>query len=75
LRAGTDVSVLGVDDHDVSRVLGLSTIRQEVAAQGAAAARSLIVAMSHGAVDLRPQMSSIELILRASTGAIPAPSA
>ena len=39
LQPGVDVSVLGVDDHDVSRVLSLTTIRQEVALQGATAAR------------------------------------
>jgi LacI family repressor for deo operon, udp, cdd, tsx, nupC, and nupG len=68
LTAGVDVSVLGVDDHDVARVLELSTIRQQVAAQGAAAARLLISAMSGQSVDLEPQLSSIEVVLRATTG-------
>ncbi len=68
LVVGADVSVLGVDDHDVARVLELSTIRQEVSTQGAAAARLLISAMSGGPVDLEPQLSSIELVLRSTTG-------
>ncbi len=68
LRAGHDVSVLGVDDHDAARVVELSTIRQPVAAQGAAAARLLVAEMSGADVDLEPQMSPVELVLRATTG-------
>jgi LacI family repressor for deo operon, udp, cdd, tsx, nupC, and nupG len=70
LRAGVDVSVLGVDDHEVSRVVDLSTIRQDVAAQGAAAARALVLAMTGGPVDLEPHLSPIELVLRGTTGPI-----
>jgi DNA-binding LacI/PurR family transcriptional regulator len=71
LRPGRDVSVLGVDDHDVARVLALSTIRQDVPSQGAAAARSLIAAMTGATVDLEPVMSPIELVLRGTTGPVP----
>jgi DNA-binding LacI/PurR family transcriptional regulator len=73
LRPGHDVSLLGVDDHDVARVLELSTIRQDVPDQGAAAARSLILAMTNAPLDLEPQLSSIELVLRATTGPPPNP--
>ncbi|TFH21412.1 MAG: LacI family transcriptional regulator [Acidimicrobiales bacterium] len=68
LQSGVDVSVLGVDDHDVSRVLALTTIRQEVALQGATAARSLVAMMTSAPVDLDPIVSPIELVLRATTG-------
>jgi DNA-binding LacI/PurR family transcriptional regulator len=68
LRPGHDVSLIGVDDHDVARVVELTTIRQRVAAQGAAAARQLILAMSGGPVELAPQLSSIELVERSTTG-------
>ena len=68
LVPGRDVSVLGVDDHDVARVVALSTIRQDVPSQGAAAARSLIAAMTGVSVDLEPTMSPVELVLRATTG-------
>ncbi|HSP27563.1 MAG TPA: substrate-binding domain-containing protein, partial [Ilumatobacteraceae bacterium] len=71
LHPGVDVSLLGVDDHDVARVVELSTIRQEVPAQGAAAARSLILAMTKAPLDLAPQLSTIELVLRATTGPPP----
>ena len=46
LRAGSDVSVMGVDDHEFARVVDLTTIRQPVADHGAVAARLLIDAMS-----------------------------
>jgi DNA-binding LacI/PurR family transcriptional regulator len=71
LRPGVDVSIIGVDDHDAARVVGLSTIAQDVPSQGAAAARSLIAAMSApGDVerDPEPTVSPIALILRRTTG-------
>lgn len=70
LQPGCDVSLLGVDDHDVARVVALSTIRQDVPSQGAAAARSLIAAMTGATVDLEPVMSPIELVLRGTTGPV-----
>lgn len=68
LVAGRDISVLGVDDHEFARVVSLSTIRQHVAAQGAAAARALIATMTGVPVTIEPVMSSIELVIRATTG-------
>jgi LacI family transcriptional regulator, repressor for deo operon, udp, cdd, tsx, nupC, and nupG len=73
LRPGHDVSLLGVDDHDAARVVELSTIRQDVPDQGAAAARALVLAMTGSTVDLRPRLSPIELVLRATTGPPPDP--
>lgn len=70
LRAGADVSILGVDDHDVSRVLGLSTIRQDVPSQGAAVARALITTMTAGTADLEPVVSPVQLVLRSTTGPV-----
>ena len=70
LEPGRDVSLLGVDDHDVARVVALSTIRQDVPSQGAAAARSLIAAMTGAPVDLEPVTSPIELVLRGTTGPV-----
>ncbi|WP_091293676.1 LacI family DNA-binding transcriptional regulator [Micromonospora halophytica] len=42
LRVPQDVSVIGVDDHDLARVLGLSTIAQPAAEQGRLAVRLLL---------------------------------
>ena len=37
-----DVSLIGVDDHEVAEVLGLTTVRQRVVEHGALAARALL---------------------------------
>ncbi|SCG58996.1 LacI family DNA-binding transcriptional regulator [Micromonospora inositola] len=42
LRVPQDVSVIGIDDHDLAKVLGLSTIAQPAAEQGLLAARILL---------------------------------
>jgi LacI family repressor for deo operon, udp, cdd, tsx, nupC, and nupG len=68
LRPGLDISIIGVDDHDVSRVLALSTIRQDIPSQGAAAARALIAVMTSSSTSLEPVLSPIELVLRDTTG-------
>lgn len=46
-----DLSIVGVDDHDVSVVLGLTTVRQEVADHGARAARLLMSQLGADPVD------------------------
>ncbi|WP_149181971.1 LacI family DNA-binding transcriptional regulator [Streptomyces sp. TRM49041] len=42
LTAPDDVSVIGFDDHELAEVLGLTTVAQPVAEQGAQAARLLL---------------------------------
>lgn len=42
LKVPRDVSVVGFDDHELSEVVGLTTVAQPVAAQGAEAARLLL---------------------------------
>ena len=37
-----DLSLIGVDDHEVAQVLGLTTVRQHVVEHGAVAARALL---------------------------------
>ncbi len=68
LRPGVDISVVGVDDHDVSRVVGLTTIRQRVADQGAAAARALLARMADPHAVATDVDSPLELIVRSTTG-------
>ncbi|MFY1633510.1 LacI family DNA-binding transcriptional regulator [Solwaraspora sp. WMMB335] len=46
LRVPADVSVIGVDDHDVARVVGLTTVAQPAAEQGRLAARTLLGPLS-----------------------------
>lgn len=67
-----DLSVVGVDDHDVSIVVGLTTIRQQIADHGARAARFVLETL--GGVPVEPHRvdSAIELVVRDTTGP-PAP--
>lgn len=84
LSAGSDLSIVGVDDHEFSRVVGLTTIRQPVTDHGADAARLLIDAMTTSDVGSDPTIADrrgsrhsapavavrrgIELVVRTSTG-------
>ncbi len=73
LTAGNEVSLIGVDDHEFAKVVGLTTIRQHVAAQGAAAARALVDTMlgdSTTAGVTRAVDSPIDLLVRTTTGPV-----
>ena len=45
LRVPADVSVVGIDDHDLAASQGLTTVAQDVREQGRVAARSLLVSL------------------------------
>lgn len=74
-----DLSVTGVDDHTLSAVFGLTTVRQDVAAQGTLAAEILLrelalpePAADEGETGVMPTVSEevilpTELIIREST--------
>ena len=68
LRPGVDVSLIGVDDHEFARVVALTTISQQVAAQGALAARALVASMAGTPTPTEPVPSPVELIVRTTTG-------
>lgn len=70
VRVGADMALMGVDDHEFASVVDLTTVRQLVAHQGAAAARALIAAM--GAAGEHPTAAPVvhepfELVVRSST--------
>lgn len=74
LNPGIDVSIIGVDDHEFSSVIDLTTIRQPVVDHGARAARLLLASMeaepnagsaTNASFVHRPEL---ELIVRATTG-------
>ena len=46
MAVGSDLSIIGVDDHEFSQVVELTTIRQSVADHGAKAARLLLTHMA-----------------------------
>lgn len=80
-RAGLDVpgdvSVIGMDDHEMAAMLGLTTVAQDPAAQGQAAARLLmhILESESGTPDLQPVVLPTRLLLRGSTAPPPPVSA
>ncbi len=67
LRPAVDVSLIGVDDHDVARVVGLSTVRQRVASQGAAAMRALLARLADPSTPETVVDSPLELVVRQTT--------
>ena len=69
LRVPEDLSVIGVDDYLLSSVLGLTTVRQDVTAQGRRAAELLIGALLEDE-PLKDQEVFVptEIVVRESTG-------
>jgi DNA-binding LacI/PurR family transcriptional regulator len=63
-----DLSVIGVDDHDISATFGLTTIAQPVAEQGKLAAQ-LVLAVIGGDLSRRHEhmLIATELVCRATT--------
>lgn len=75
LRVPEDLSVTGVDDHSLAEVFGLTTVRQDVAAQGHRAAELLLGMVLDGVAeaDVPPlSLLPVELVVRSSTGPAPA---
>lgn len=67
LRIPDDLSIVGVDDHDMSAVVGVTTVHQDVDQHGARAARLMIAQLAgHGAEPVRHN-DPIRLVVRTST--------
>jgi DNA-binding LacI/PurR family transcriptional regulator len=65
-----DVSVIGIDDHVYSDIMGLTTVRQDVLAQGRRAGRIMLDAL-HGHVDPElDEVLGISLVERGSTAPV-----
>ncbi len=64
-----DVSVVGVDDHDLSIVVGLTTVQQPVADIGSRAARLLLDQITGAAATPAHIRSPVSLVVRATTSA------
>lgn len=62
-----DVSLIGVDDHEVAVVLGLTTVRQRVVEHGAIAARALLTHLEGDAPPIEHVIGEPELVVRGST--------
>ena len=73
LRVPEDLSVMGVDDYVLSEVLGLTTVRQDVGAQGQRAAEILLATLLEGAETTELEVVvPTQLVVRDSTGPAPA---
>jgi DNA-binding LacI/PurR family transcriptional regulator len=64
IRVPDDLSVVGVDDHDGSPVVGLTTVHQDVAEHGAHAARAVIEILTGGDVWHERRNAPIRLVER-----------
>ncbi len=68
LQVGTDVSIVGFDDHPVAESVGLTTVRQPVREIGRIGARLMLDALEgFGSVHHHPV--ELTLVARATTGA------
>ena len=68
LRVPEDLSIIGIDDFTLSAVLGVTTVRQDVTAQGRRAAEELLTALVDGTpMGERTVFLPTELIVRSTT--------
>ena len=58
------MSIVGVDDHDLAVVLGLTTVRQDVADRGSRAMRLVIDQLEGAAVGVARHLGAVELVVR-----------
>lgn len=71
LRVPHDISVIGVDDHDFSHVIELTTIQQEVGEHGAVAARMMLEHLHDPKMLGRRHEATTKLVARRSTAPPP----
>ncbi len=71
LSAPGDVSIVGVDDHDLAAVVGLTTVHQEVAEHGAVAATLALRQLAEPEAPPREHRAGIALVRRTTTGPPP----
>jgi DNA-binding LacI/PurR family transcriptional regulator len=69
IRIPDDVSLIGVDDHDVAAVVGLTTVHQDVAEHGARAARIAIEQLTEQPTTTPTGPAPVRLIVRRTTAA------
>jgi len=71
VRCPAEVSVMGIDDHELSYVVGLTTIRQPVVDNGAVAARMLVDRLDDPGRPRQQHLAPTELVARTTTGRVP----
>jgi DNA-binding LacI/PurR family transcriptional regulator len=73
LRVPEDLSVVGFDDIEVARYVGLTTVRQPLHESGRRGAELLLRALAGQGPEAHSELLPLELVVRATSG--PAPSA
>lgn len=71
LRVPQDVSVIGIDDHEMAELMDLTTVAQPVAAQGVLAAEMLLAALADPERPRPAVVVPTELVVRGTTGPAP----
>jgi DNA-binding LacI/PurR family transcriptional regulator len=71
IRIPGDVSLVGIDDHDVAPVLGLTTVHQDVAEHGARAARLVVEQLDRGQEATDTAAAPVRLVVRRTTAPAP----
>jgi LacI family transcriptional regulator, repressor for deo operon, udp, cdd, tsx, nupC, and nupG len=71
LRVPEDVSVIGIDDHEMAELLDLTTVAQPVVAQGVLAAEMILTALADPGQPLPAVTVPTELVVRGTTGPAP----
>lgn len=66
-----DLSVIGFDDHDVSRFVGLTTVRQDVPAIGARLTALLVDRLVDPQAPAAHEVAETRLVVRQTTGPAP----
>ena len=62
-----DISVVGIDDHPLAKTVGLTTVHQEPADNGATAARWVVDDLANGTCNLYTREVAIDLLVRRTT--------
>ena len=68
LRVPEDISVMGFDDNDVSKYIGLTSVHQPVSEFGEQAAKQLVYELYHDIEELKHIELGFNLIIRETTG-------
>jgi LacI family transcriptional regulator, repressor for deo operon, udp, cdd, tsx, nupC, and nupG len=71
LRVPQDVSVIGIDDHEMAELMDLTTVAQPVVAQGVLAAEMILTALTDPEQPLPAVTVPTELVVRGTTGPVP----
>jgi DNA-binding LacI/PurR family transcriptional regulator len=71
LRVPQDVSVIGIDDHEMAELLDLTTVAQPVVAQGVLAAEMILTALTDPEQPRPAVTVPTELVVRGTTGPAP----